>query len=386
MEFLMEFPKPRLVILLCMTGVFLLVIGLCAYAAITLWREAADTPDDPVPMRLQEAVEQSKTDDLWVALQNTEGLWWDCSTIYFYSVKETDSEWMDIVVTDPTESIILVVSLKDTLTCDQLRESQPALSGELSHLSKRDFDELDTDGRLSHYPQTASFLKLCTFCNPNESSAMIGVSLFCLAGSVIMMLFVLREVPRTWNVIRELNARHLVPDVQPGTVTDEELMAAFFFTPSDLATNMAGFLTPRQKAEILPRKHQFVKSLLLLLIMGLGIIVYSISGLESDPDLNTKYAILGAFFIALVILAALLDLYGIWRIRRGKASMVYGPVSLKIKTVGEAVEYRATIEGKTFFLNPGQYALLIEGRVYYFYYAPVFGYRGRKKLLSVRRI
>jgi hypothetical protein len=187
MGWFMKNPVIRAVIFAIMTAFF-------GFASVKLWYEDYSTPDDPEPMPFQEAIERSKNDRLWVALQNVEDLRWDCSSIVHWSVDETNSEWMDVVVTNPTQSVIMVVVLPDPLTCDQLLAMQPALTGELSHLSGRDYKDSDFEGRLSKYTQATTVLNLCTYCDPNKSEPVIVISLVGMVVSLIIAIFAFYKV------------------------------------------------------------------------------------------------------------------------------------------------------------------------------------------------
>jgi len=172
-EFLWKHPRIGAVL-------FLTLAAFGRYASIRFWDEDRKTPDDPVPMTLQEAIARSQNEKLWVALQGTENVEWDCSSIVHNRYE--DSEWMDVVATDPAHSVVLVVILKDPLTCSELLETRPALTGELTHLKKSDYKSYDHEGRLSKYQQAATFLRLCTYCDPNRSET-LG-----LVGVVLMLL------------------------------------------------------------------------------------------------------------------------------------------------------------------------------------------------------
>jgi hypothetical protein len=201
MEYLMHFPKIRRRILLILVGGSFLLAAFFGYAAIKLWWDDMHAPDAPVPMSIEEAAERSQDDDLWVALQDTEGFQWDCSTMIYYTEESTEKEWMDILVTDPARSIVLIVILKNQRTCGELQASLPALSGELSQVSGHDFDDLNYDGRLFAYPESTTFLRLCTYCDPNNAKTFIPVSLFCLVGSVIVMGYSFYELRQTQKLI-----------------------------------------------------------------------------------------------------------------------------------------------------------------------------------------
>jgi hypothetical protein len=393
MSMLMQFPKTRILVLPVLAVGFFLLILFFAYAAIKLRRDDVETPDDPVPMALQDAIERSQKDRLWVALQNTEVLQWDCRTIVHWEEKSTKVKWMDVVVTDQAESIVMVVTLKEQMTCSELMERQPALTGELSRVSKRDFNDLNFEGRLSQYPQTATFMQLCTYCNPNKSDTMIAVSLFCMAGSVILMMSSLYGVVGTWQVIQR-NKAIASPQPLAERITadqpemDHLLMRAFGFTPADLAANMTGHLSPRQKgqlrAKVMGRPYLFV-IVFILWAASLGAIIIGASRSEGNDDYR-KLAIGGAIFLVLISLVIMLDLISIWKVHQGKVSVVCGPVTRKVNTMTDNVVYSAKVEGKTFTLNSEQYQALTEGRLYYFYYiAGVFSEAGNKEVLSVRR-
>jgi hypothetical protein len=157
---------------------FLVLAAFGAYFSLRAWNDDRKTPDDPVPMTLQEAITRSQKDTLWVALQNVEDFEWDCSSIVHKRYK--GSEWMDVVTTDPAQSVVMVVTLPDLLTCDELLDRRPALTGQLTHLKKSDYKSYDDEGQLSKYQQATAFLKLCTYCDPNRSETVIVVGILLM--------------------------------------------------------------------------------------------------------------------------------------------------------------------------------------------------------------
>jgi hypothetical protein len=158
------------------------------YAAAKFWYDDWRTPENPVPMTLREAVDRSANETIWVELQDAGDLLWDCNSIVRWTVEQTDSEWMDMIVVNRDRSIVILVALPEPMQCQEIVSNPPVLSGELSRLSQADFHESDYQGRLSAYSQADTFLNLCTFCNPNESTSMIVLSLVCGAGSLLLFL------------------------------------------------------------------------------------------------------------------------------------------------------------------------------------------------------
>lgn len=393
---LMQFPKIRVWILPVMAIFFFLLIVFFTYAAVKLWREDVEASDEPEPMALQEAIERSRKDSLWVALQNTEALQWDCSTIVHWEEKKSNADWMDIAVTDQAGSTVIVVALKDQLTCSELPDLQTVLSGELSHLAGRDFDDLNFQGRLSRYPQTATFLNLCTYCDPNQSTPMIALSLFCMVGSVALMVFSLRETLNTRKVIRrnkalaapQSSAEHPVIKPLEPLETDQHLMQVFDFTPADLAANVAGQLSPRQKERLAVQIAPSSRSLVIvgvILIVSLVVVILGAVGV-ADSGTNRKLLIIGMFFLVGFSLALLLDFFSRRNLQQGRVSMVCGPVTRKVISVTDQVEYCAKIEGKTFTLSSEQYHALTDGGLYYFYYmGGIYGQPRGSIVLSVKR-
>jgi hypothetical protein len=388
MEYLMHFPKVRRVLLPILAGGAFLLIVFFAYAAVKLWRDDVNSPDDPVPMSVEEAIDRSRTeDDVWVALQDTSDFRWDCRTMVQWSEESSNKKWMDIIVTNPLQSIVLVVTLKEVQTCDELMASHPALSGELSRLTGRDFNDYNYEGRFSQYPASATYLEICTYCSPHQSPAFIALSLFCLVGSVIMTGYFLREFGKTRKLIADRARDHYTYPEPDYSGAEERLMSVFCFTTDHLAANRMGYMTPDQKNRLMPKWYKLVGSVVGLVLMGLAMIAGGTIGVMGDADIDHKTVIAGKLFIAAVLIIGIpLDTIGTLRVRRGRVSDAYGAVMLKTIAVGDTVEYCAVVSGTTFTIGPEQYAALIENRPYHFYYiGGLYGYSRGKVILSVCR-
>lgn len=157
------------------------------------------TPDNPELMTLDEAIERSRGKDwIWVELQDTDQLAWDCSSIVFWemTINSTTGQWMDVVATDPAQSVVIVVNFSDQLNCDELPPVQSVMRGELEHLKGEEYDDSNFEGRLDRYTQAEVYLDLCTNCDPNNRDiaivAGLGFTLVFLAGGIWSLRKLLR--------------------------------------------------------------------------------------------------------------------------------------------------------------------------------------------------
>jgi hypothetical protein len=379
MSWIMKNPAARLV-------VSVLLVGFFAYAAVKLWLDDVKTPDDPVPMALDEAVEHSKEDSLWVSLQDTEELYWDCNSIVYWdvTVNTTTSSWMDIILIDPDESLVLVVDYSDQMSCEDLLASEPGLSGELAHMDEETYDYKNYEGRLEQYPSTAAFLHLCTFCDPNKSDTIIVISLVCMVGSVGMGLSSL------YPMLKKRRQAGTPPGAVPASILeadpDYRLMQVFDFTQDDLETNMLGSLSPRQKTKLAKGLKWYV-GLIIVLGIGGGCIALFLSGMMDDE--TNLYLLIGAA-AALILgpIVAWLDYRSGRRIRRGKVVSHCGAAVRQIQKMGDTILRKAKLDGEEFYLDESQYAALSDGSLYCFYYIEGVHHLtyGSRRVVSVKRM
>jgi len=267
------------------------------------------------------------------------------------------------------------------------------LSGEFSHFTGGDYDDLNHEGRFDRYPQGTTFLKLCTFCDPHNSWAIIGVSLFCMVGSVGLLVSALFTVLKTENILQFNKAAAGQPAPQAASVPlskaeiDQQLMRAFNFTQPDLEANMLGSIGPTQRKRLSKRLHWFI-GLIAVLVIGAGAIVLGMSGLVEEEGTTILLLVGGVVALLLGPVGVLLDYLSGRKIREGRVSTRCGTVMRQMQKIGNEIHYTATVDGEAFALRAEQYAALADGDIYCFYFLDrVYDTaEGRRILLSVRRM
>jgi hypothetical protein len=198
MGWLMRYPKLRAVVFLVLA---ILGIALSIYD----WYVGWTTPDAPELLTLSEAVQRTRVKDwLWVELQDAERLHWDCHTAVLWETTGSGPELdrMDVVITDPSQSVIMVVTFSDPMPCNELAASQPVLSGSFSHLDSESYDYKNFEGRLDRYPRSATFVDLHTNYTHSDSGTdvvMVAFTIFCLLGSLqgFYAGFILKREPES---------------------------------------------------------------------------------------------------------------------------------------------------------------------------------------------
>lgn len=378
-----QFPKIRFVMALIMAAGAVVFAGILAYGMVGRWQEDRDTPDEPVPIALQDAIEKSKTkDDQWVALKDTGHLRWDCNSIVHWNEKQSGADWMDVVVTDPAQTVVIVVVLRDPMTCEELLAAQPPLRGNLSPLKGRDFDDKNFEGRLSRYPQTATFLNLCTYCDPNNSApALVAGGLFAV-GLLAFAAWLLRVAVRARREFQPQD--DTPPPAQIVMLPARPLAQAFEFTAADLAENAAGRLSQRQFKQMTGKLHWLV-GLAIIEAFGLGLVALGATGVAGG-NRTGWYIVGGAIAFVGGPILGVMDGLSRRALSKGQVLTLCGRVTLATRRVLDSADYWATINETDFTLNETQYQALTDGAAYCFYYVTgVFGgYRGKRRVVSVQ--
>lgn len=379
MSWLMHSPKRRIGVFLLLVIILLLLSILFGYAAIMFSRHTLDTTDEPVPMTLPAAVENSRTHAQWVLLQDTEALQWECNSIVYRSqdASGSGSYWTNIVVTDPSQSTVLAVDFSGRFTCDELLASLPELSGKLSHLTGEAYRDNNFQRRLDYYPSEANFLSLCTYCKADKFGFSLIFSWFGTTVSMTLMLVALNRALQT------INQRQHEED----SADDEfktHLMQVFNFTAPDLTANQLGTISSRQRENLTKGLHWLI-GMFIFVDISLGILVIFTIPLFADMASDLAALGIAAFFLVGGTFLAGLDIISGQRIRKGHVSTVSGAVRLQTKTINDKVLHYARINDKDFLLSPEQHAALVDGQFYSFYYLEgIYDMYSRRALLSVQ--
>ncbi len=182
-DLILHYPKLRAVAFFVLSILF---ISLLIYD----WDLAQSSPDAPEFLTIDQAAERAHPTDLnWVEIQDAQQLNWDCSTLTYWesTVFDVTSTGMEITVTNPEKSIVMVVSFNYRMTCEQLLARDPALRGQLKLLSDADCDCDGSEEHLAQYDQSSTFLKLYTAYEPpsqGEHLVLIAFTVFSLLGSL----------------------------------------------------------------------------------------------------------------------------------------------------------------------------------------------------------
>lgn len=180
---LLPYPKLR--------GIAFLVLAVLFGSLIVYdWSQEQDMPDEPERLTINQAAQRARsTDWVWVELQDGQSLHWDCETLTYWesSLFDVTGTGMDIIVTDLTQSAVMVVSFNYRMTCEQLLASQPVLRGRLEQLTAEHCACDDYELRLAHYDPSATFLILYTAYEPpnqGTDTTLIAFTIFSLLASL----------------------------------------------------------------------------------------------------------------------------------------------------------------------------------------------------------
>jgi hypothetical protein len=169
-----------------------------AYAIFYGCRARWEAPDRPIAMSLPEAIERSQAKTLWVSVAGIGDMQWDCDSIV-YSTGGTgrlERQWMDVILADQAKSTVVNVSFQVQFSCDALQAETPELTGEISRFRKRDYGDYNTNGRLDKYQGAATYVQLCTFCEPEDTfyMALIGGSVLAIMGLIFSVIFIKHQL------------------------------------------------------------------------------------------------------------------------------------------------------------------------------------------------
>jgi hypothetical protein len=200
----MRYPKKRAAVFL-----FLAVLGIATN--IYDWNRNRTTPDAPELLTLDEAVERARVQDwLWVELKDAAGLHWDCGTaaVGETTFKWSSYHWMDVVVTAPAQSVVIVVIFGDPILSNELAAAQPVLSGFFMRLDAATYSLRNVEGRLDQYPRSATFVELdtrYTAAGTGMDTGMLVFTIFCLLGSLqgFYAGFILKRKPAPVSEVRD---------------------------------------------------------------------------------------------------------------------------------------------------------------------------------------
>ncbi len=381
----MSSPQRRIGLFVLLVVIFLLLSVVFGYAAIIFSRETLDFSDEPIPLTLPAAIEASQTQTQWILLQNIEALYWDCNSI-MYRVSGNSSKWTNVIVTNPAQSVVLAVDLSGRFTCDDLWTAPPELSGKLDRLTGADYAAQNFQRRLEQYPSEATYLSLCTYCKAERFGLTLLFSWFGTTVSLTLMFVALNRALRTAAQLR-LKAIPAI-DYQPDeNGPDTHLMQVFNFTAADLTANQLGTLSSRQREYLSQRLHWLI-GFFIVVDIGLGLLVFYKVSLFDDRMIDILTLIAAGLALAGAPILAGLDFMSSQRIRKGRVSMISGAVTLRTKTVQNAIYHYAIIANTDFYVTPEQYAVLVNGRFYRIYYLDgIFDFtHGKRKVLAVQSL
>jgi hypothetical protein len=162
-------------------GILGLIIALLfANLAIASFREAQRLPSAPQHVSISAAAALAPTSydqRPWVEIED--GIV-DCQNIRYHRIG--DSERTEILVSDASKTIVIVVEYSDHLTCQRISQEHPI--GLLSRMSDARYERLRelAEFDLSAYEGAVVFMDLCAFCGLGNSRA--GV----IVGAILAVL------------------------------------------------------------------------------------------------------------------------------------------------------------------------------------------------------
>ncbi len=159
--FILGYPKIRALVLLPAAVIL-------AFLLIQAWYWGLYPAGDFTAMTLEEAIERSRGKTwAWVELTDADQLQWHCDTMVYWT--SDNNKWMDIVLTNPSQSVVLVVDFADQIHCDEIIAQSPAFKGKFSHMDRDSYDYHNFEGRLDGFPSDATYVKLDTDWGPDNT-------------------------------------------------------------------------------------------------------------------------------------------------------------------------------------------------------------------------
>jgi len=158
----------------------LAVAGFCGMATVWGVQDLDETAETAEPLSIPDAAARitGEDDRLWVRLV---GAAWRCDTRHVRHVgKDHETE---ILLADPTGTVVVMAEFSAEISCDQIRR-RPAI-GELRQMEPRATDRAEV---LAHFPNTKTFLRLCTTCG-RDVGFTICAGLFALLGLSVALVW-----------------------------------------------------------------------------------------------------------------------------------------------------------------------------------------------------
>lgn len=175
-------------------------IIIASYGMYITWYDLQKFPATSANISLTTAATQATKEGIWVTLKDAQ---WDCQNIIKTGIGGKHS-YTYVTLTNEDKTVVAVASrLSGHWSCEQIIALTP--SGMLYPSCVDCFGEIGKQINFEKYEKATTFLRLCTFCGPQNETVFFGCNVVMLLVGLIMYPAILlgrKRWIRTYGEVR----------------------------------------------------------------------------------------------------------------------------------------------------------------------------------------